>query len=304
MTRRLLLVFAFVLMLALVPVATPPAAAQVSPEILTFELVDADPVLTVNALENGSASVDVIYEVSTLAAGQGVMFYGRVAHANVPLLDAPLTDEVGVVGLTLLHPLDFDAPAITMAILNANGVPLGTAMRPVFYNPGPDDDAMEIASFSADATSIDVNELASGDATLELQWDVQNRDPNTNLRFIQVYDDRFASSVERPRRFAYVTSQGLGIATPFFQPGIEVVRIVVQVFDVRTGDVLVAELLRLPVTGTLTVTPAARDDASTTVAPPAPDTTAPPPPPDTPDIPLQEADPIEGAGDDDAAEEE
>lgn len=306
--------FSFVLMLAalaavalLVPA---PATAQndPQPQILAFELANPQATVSIADVEAGTATVEVIYEVSTLQPGQGVTFFGRVGNARVPLRQTILTSEVGILDVDVVHPLDFDTPALTIAVVDESQLAvLAEATIRVPYADDTDQPAPTISDFSANIIEIDVDALALGEAEFELSWEVENRLPNTNLRFIQVYDDRFSNSVEQPRFYPYITSTGTGLVTPRYQPDLRAVRLVIQLYDLTTGDVLAADGLQIPVTGTLSVVPLPVVNPTPQATPPAsatpPSVTAPPnnnnasttPPPDLPSISLQQAQPIEGS---------
>ena len=106
-----------------------------------------------------------------------------------------------------------------------------------------------ITSFTAGATSVDVNQLAARTARIPVSWTVENRPENTNLVFEQVFQDGRTVNVELPRANPWVPSRGNGVAAPVLEPGATNVTLRVRLYNLTTKATLLQRELTLPISG-------------------------------------------------------
>lgn len=106
-----------------------------------------------------------------------------------------------------------------------------------------------ITSFTAGATSVDVNQLAARTARIPVSWTVENRPENTNLVFEQVFQDGRTVNVELPRANPWVPSRGNGVAAPVLEPGATNVTLRVRLYNLATKATLLQRELTLPISG-------------------------------------------------------
>lgn len=106
-----------------------------------------------------------------------------------------------------------------------------------------------ITSFTAGATSVDVNQLAARTARIPVSWAVENRPENTNLVFEQVFADGRTVNVELPRSNPWVPSSGNGVAAPVLEPGATNVTLRVRLYNLTTKATLLQRELTLPIAG-------------------------------------------------------
>lgn len=106
-----------------------------------------------------------------------------------------------------------------------------------------------ITSFTAGATSVDVNQLAARTARIPVSWTVENRPENTNLVFEQVFSDGRTVNVELPRSNPWVPSTGNGVAAPVLEIGATNVTLRVRLINLTTRATLLQRELTLPIAG-------------------------------------------------------
>ncbi|MCC6799051.1 MAG: hypothetical protein IT325_02975 [Anaerolineae bacterium] len=106
-----------------------------------------------------------------------------------------------------------------------------------------------ISSFTAGATSVDVNQLAARTARIPVSWTVENRPENTNLVFEQIFSDGRAVSVELPRSNPWVPSSGNGVAAPALELGATKVTLRVRLINLTTRATVLQRELTLPIAG-------------------------------------------------------
>jgi hypothetical protein len=159
--------------------------------------------------------------------------------------------------VTILHPLNFGPPTYRLSIVNSNSQVLDERTIVIPYDTLDLEEAPAISSFVTDATLLDANALARGDATIPVYWQVTNRPPNANLVFEQVLTDGRIVSVELPRLNLWVPSAGQGPTLPIYAQGETQLQLRLRLVDMMTGDVYDEDSLSLPISGTVVAPPAA-----------------------------------------------
>jgi hypothetical protein len=70
-----------------------------------------------------------------------------------------------------------------------------------------------------------------------VEWAVQNRQPFTNLEFVQILPNRIIN-VELPRETLWINSKGVGVVRPRYPQNGTQVQLEIRLVDIRSGEVL------------------------------------------------------------------
>lgn len=205
-------------------------------------------------LEGGTARVPVAWDVANRPVTANLYFEqvmpdGSAINVELPR-DDPWVNSSGVgvaapqlpddeaetilLRVRLIDLLDgrlYDQRQFTLPIIE------GTSLPPA------------ITSFTAGATSVDVNQLAARTARIPVSWAVQNRPDNSNLVFEQVFSDGRTVNVELPRDNPWVPSSGNGVAAPVLEPGATTVTLRVRLINLSTQATIQQRELTLPIAG-------------------------------------------------------
>lgn len=153
----------------------------------------------------------------------------------------PANDATSVVlRVRLIDLLDgrlYDQRTLTLPVIE------GTSLPPA------------ISSFTAGATSVDVNQLAARTARIPVGWTVENRPDGSNLVFEQIFSDGRAVNVELPRANPWVPSSGNGVAAPVLELGATKVTLRVRLINLATRATLLQRELTLPIVGNSSTVP-------------------------------------------------
>lgn len=111
----------------------------------------------------------------------------------------------------------------------------------------------QVVSFTTEAESVDTNLLIQNNVRLVVHWQIENRTPNTLLRFDQVLADGSTITAELPRGVLWIPSSGTGAVVP--RPTTSKADLVfrLSLINAITGDVMDARDLTIPVTGNVVV---------------------------------------------------
>lgn len=105
-----------------------------------------------------------------------------------------------------------------------------------------------IILFEAAAAEVDAAALRQRQATIDVRWAVVNRPAGSNLVFEQVMATGDVRSVELPRPFVEIASEGLGQVVPYPPSGDQSpVLLQLRLVDVASGATLARATISLPV---------------------------------------------------------
>ena len=104
------------------------------------------------------------------------------------------------------------------------------------------------AGFGDSRTSLNPTSLGLGLATVNVEWQIENRLSISNLIFEQVLPDGTTRSVELPRLNRWVGSSGQGLVAPILpSPEAQNVVIRLRVIDMRDGEVFQEAEISVPI---------------------------------------------------------
>jgi hypothetical protein len=184
--------------------------------------------VTADQLANGTARVPVSWSTANRPPTYNLRFeqvFADGSSQNVELpRENPIVASSGNGVTAPLEPPTGSANSITLRVslydlltgrvhdlrdIILPVVPAGTTPTPT---TAP---AADIRSFTLDADSINVQELAGRNARIVVHWATENRPPNSNLVFEQVLNDGTVVNVELPRPNPIVPSSGDGLISPY-----------------------------------------------------------------------------------------
>ncbi len=112
-------------------------------------------------------------------------------------------------------------------------------------SPAP---APKIRYFTTNVNSVDATALAQRTARIAVSWDVDNRQPDTNLVFEQLIGQS-AINVELPRTNPWVSSPGTGVVAPALPSDSGLVSLRVRLINLNTQATLDSRDIILPISG-------------------------------------------------------
>jgi hypothetical protein len=265
-----------------------PAQAQegFGPTIFTFE--GDVPAVTLPDLESGNVTVTLSWHIAHVREGMRVALHTYQGHAWLPVDTPEPLPPVGSLSVPLSAPMNFGPPALRLSVLDRGGATLDERTLIIPYDPEwlaalqP-----AIVAFSTPTQSLPAAVLATGQARVEVSWEVRDRPPLTALVFDQVLADGRVQNIELPRENLWVPSQGTGQVAPVLPPAGNEVRLRLSLVHVISAEVLDQREIALPIIGTaIPPTPGPS---------PEPTPTLPPTQPNPADLLIQTDCPAEGA---------
>lgn len=220
----------------------PPAIVTFSGDPMTVRLDEVEVGTAQVTLAWRTVNVDArthVVDIEAMQLGQWV----RVPDPNRVL------DAVGELRVPVTLPYSFSPPVYRLSIRTQQGDLLDQRFLPLSYET-PDDLAPRIETFEVEAASVDVNDLASGQARIPVNWSVIDRPPASNLIFVQVLTDGSERSAELPRPFLWVQSRGRGVVSPTSAAS-SAVDLRLRLVDAISGEVYDEASAALSITGTL-----------------------------------------------------
>lgn len=209
------------------------------------------PTVTLDALESGGLEATLSWHIAHVGAGMRVALHTYQGRAWLPVQTPEPLPPVGSLTVPLASPMNFGPPTFRLSVLDRGGATLDERTLVIPYDP----DWLAalqpaIVSFSTPAQSLPAAVLASGQARVEVSWEVRDRPPLTALAFDQVFDGGQTQNVELPRAHLWVPSRGTGAVAPLLPPAGNQVRIRLSLVHVISGEVLDWAEIALPVIGT------------------------------------------------------
>lgn len=155
--------------------------------------------------------------------------------------------------VTVTLPGTYAAPTYRLTLRNSSGDVVEQQFVTLPYSTTTQDAIPHIVSFTTEAQSVDTNLLIQNNVRLVVHWQIENRAPDTLLRFDQVLADGSTVSAEMPRRLLWVPSSGDGAVVP--RPSASKADLVfrLSLISATTGAAYDQMDLSVPVTGNVVV---------------------------------------------------
>ena len=249
-----------------------PAQAQdrFGPTIFVFDC-DVSAV-TLEALEAGTLEATLSWHIAHVGEGMRVALHTYQGRAWQEVESPDPLPPVGSLRVPLTAPMNFGPLTFRLSVIDRGGATLDERILVIPYDPDwlvglqP-----AIVSFSTPTQSLPAAVLATGQARVEVSWEVRDRPPLTALVFDQVFDDGQTQNIELPRDHLWVPSRGTGVVAPVLPPSGNQVRLRLSLVHVISGEVLAEAQLALPVIGTaIPPTPGPTPEPTPTLPPSLP----------------------------------
>lgn len=245
------------------------------PAIVQFSA--GTPSFTVSELEAGTARAVLAWHIINIANQRITLESYSLNGWESMLVEGETLAPVGTREITVRHPLTFGTPTYRLAVVDDDeGRVVSEQYLTIPYTESAEPPTIE--QFTTDTTALNSAELIQRSARAVVRWSVAGRIPTSNLIFEQVISPEDVISVELPREFLWVPSQGQGEVAPDVPLAIENgVLLRLTVIDVVTGTVYDQAEITVPVTGAeialptaeFTETPTPTESAVTTLVAPA-----------------------------------
>jgi hypothetical protein len=227
----------------------PPTIISFTSDLESISVADA---------EAGQTMVEFSWQVVGMWPGQRLALYAYRLNAWQPLLPAeadPLPASGGL-AIPVEHPLNFGPPTYSLVLTDTQGQTLDQRVLIIPYDLDAITGPPQIESFTSTVQTLDITQVASGNAHVPVEWRVIDRAPLTNLVFEQVLDAGRVVSVELPRPNLWIASAGEGVLGPVLPESGDVIRLQMRVVDMSNGGTLAEQALPpIQVTGSLPATP-------------------------------------------------
>jgi hypothetical protein len=115
--------------------------------------------------------------------------------------------------VTVALPQNFGTPTYRLTLKTSMNELIGQQFVTIPYTP-TEPVAPSIASFTTRTESVDTNLLAQSNTRLVVSWDIEDRQPDTLIRFYQVLPDGTTVTAEPPRHSLWLPSEGEGAVLP------------------------------------------------------------------------------------------
>lgn len=257
------------LLLVLLLVTVSAASAQTGqriPAIVQFSA--GTPSFTVSQLESGTARTVLAWHIINIANQRITLESYSLNGWQSLLAEGETLPPVGTREVAVAHPITFGTPTFRLAVVDDDeGQVVSEQYLTIPYTQTSETPTIE--QFTTDTTELDSAELIQRSARALVRWSVTGRTPTSNLLFEQVLSPEDVISVELPREFLWVPSQGQGEVAPDVPLSLESgVLLRLTVIDVITGTIYDQAEITVPVTGAELSLPTSEATAVPTQAPP------------------------------------
>lgn len=247
MMKRLLFIFAWLLLTISITVGITHAQNQGNkPRILSFTSDTAE--VTPDQAESGEYQITLYWETEHLTEGFRLDVQTWVlGEWQSTVAEGETLPAAGWELHTVPHTLDFQPPVWRLVILDTKGAIVDQRLLKLRYSETPAGEPT-IISFSAPAT-IPALGLTERMVTIPVEWHIINRPPNSNLRFTQLIDNgQRWQSVELPRPFMWIRSQGEGLVRPYYE-GSRTLNIRLELYDTASDTVYASAFVTVEALG-------------------------------------------------------
>jgi hypothetical protein len=254
--RKHSLMFLLLVVLLITVSAASAQTGQRIPAIVQF--TSGTPSFTVTELEAGTAQTVLAWHIINIANQRITLESYSLSGWQSLLGEDETLPPVGTREVAVAHPLTFGTPTYRLAVVDDDeGRVVSEQYLTIPYTEAAE--APTIEQFTTDTTELNSAELIQRSARALVRWSVTGRTPTSNLLFEQVLSPEDVISVELPREFLWVPSQGQGEVAPDVPLALEAgVVLRLTVIDVITGTIYDQAEITVPVTGAeLSLPPAA-----------------------------------------------
>lgn len=166
-------------------------------------------------VEAGTAQVTFTWHTINTNGQDRLVLEAYQQDRWVSVLDAnealPLNGSKTV---TVALPQNFGTPTYRLTLKTSMNELIGQQFITIPYAPAAKPVAPSIAAFTTQTQSVDTNLLSQNNTRLVVSWDIQNRQPDTLIRFYQVLPDGTTVTAEPPRHSLWLPSSGDGAVLP------------------------------------------------------------------------------------------
>lgn len=225
------------------------ASAQLPPTIVFFT-ADTPSSLTASDAENGQLQITLRWKTVNAGSDLQARLETLIVNTWQPLTrpDGTPFSPTDSFATLYQHPFNFAPPTYHLTIVDTAGNVIAQQFLTVPYTFDPNSPPPQIVAFSSDRQTIEIGEIQSGQARLNVNWEIAGRWPHSNLVFQQILDDGNRVSIELPREHLWIPSRGQGVVAPV-PPGLSsLVQIQLRVVDVRDDAVLDEATILLNIT--------------------------------------------------------
>ncbi len=249
---RLLLIGLFMLALVGVVAAAPnspagamlPAIVDFTPDVSSINYSD---------VEAGTAQVTLSWNTINTSDQNRLSLDMYQQNGWVSLLGGDETLPLsGSKQITVALPQNFGVPTYRLTLRNASGDVLEQQFVTLPYSPAAQE-APHIASFTTGVQSVDTNLLVQDNARLTVSWQIENRQPDTLIRFDQVLPDGSTVPADLPRHVLWVPSSGTGAVVPRSTSSKDSLTFRMSLVSLRDGTVYDQADITIPVTGSVMI---------------------------------------------------
>lgn len=216
-----------------------------APTIVSFTSVLR--AVTVAEAESFAREATLKWRTSGMTADYHLTLHEYQQHNWVAVPDAAsaLFAENGERMVTVKHPQNFGPPMFLLSIVDPQGRVIDQRTVVLRYDLPPEPPTIE--AFTASASAVNVQALAAGNMTVELDWTIRNRPPTANPLFTQVFDDGSAVLVELPRPNPWIPSVWHGPVKPVWRNGLAAIRLRMELVDQVSGGIYTQAEVVLPI---------------------------------------------------------
>ncbi len=173
-----------------------------------------------------------------------------VADANEAL---PLNGSKTV---AVALPQNFGMPTYRLTLKTSVGELIGQQFVTIPYASAEQTVMPKIAAFTTQTQSVDTNLLAQSNTRLVVTWDIQDRQPDTLIRFYQVMPDGSTVTAEPPRHSLWLPSEGQGAVMPRPTGAKDDLHFRMSLVNLRDNTVYDQADITVAVTGNILMAPA------------------------------------------------
>src|SRR5664279_5234497 len=172
--------------------------------------------LNYGAVEAGTAHVTLSWQTINTTDQTRIALEAHYQNYWVSVLDASETMTAnGSKTVSVTLPQNFGVPTFRLTLASSSNQVIDQQFITIPYAPAAQAEAApKIVAFTTPAQGVDTNLLLQGNSHIVVHWQIENRQPDTLIRFDQIFADGSTASAELPRRVLWVASSGNGIVVP------------------------------------------------------------------------------------------
>ncbi len=225
-----------------------------TPPTIVFLTADVPATLTVADVESGQIQVTLRWKSVNTAGDTQAQLHAFILNDWQPLTKADGSPFLPTDSFSTLlqHPFNFAPPTFRLSLVDAAGNVLTQQFLTVPYRFDEASFQPQIVAFTSDRQTLDPAEIQSGNARLNVSWEIAGRWPTAHLLFEQILDDGNRVSIELPRENLWIPSKGQGVVAPVSPGTSSLIQIALRVVDVRDDRTLDDAVILLNLTSATT----------------------------------------------------